>query len=69
MFGDIDVLVPEDYLLRKIEKVMDYDWLYERLELYYCKTESGKKLYAKREKTIERVFAEAKENMRWGTCI
>lgn len=24
---DIDQLVPKDHLLRKIEKVMDYDWL------------------------------------------
>lgn len=32
---DIDTLVPGDHLLRKIEKVMDYDWLYERLESYY----------------------------------
>ena len=29
---DLDMLVPKDHLLRKIEKVMDYDWLYERLE-------------------------------------
>ena len=27
---DIDSLVPADHLLRKIEKVMDYEWLYER---------------------------------------
>lgn len=33
---DIETLVPKDHLLRKIEKVMDYDWLYERLEPYYC---------------------------------
>ena len=32
---DIDALVPKDHLLRKIEKVMDYDWLYEWLEPYY----------------------------------
>ena len=32
---DIDTLVPRDHLLRKIEKIMDYDWLYERLEPYY----------------------------------
>ena len=36
MFVDIDALVPQDHLLRKIEKVMDYDWLYERLDPYYC---------------------------------
>ncbi len=35
---DIDALVPQDHLLRKIEKVMDYDWLYERLDPYYCHT-------------------------------
>ena len=33
---DVDALVPRDHLLRKIEKVMDYDWLYERLSRYYC---------------------------------
>ena len=32
---DIDALVPKDHLLRKIERVMDYDWLYERLDPYY----------------------------------
>ena len=33
---DIDALVPKDHLLRKIERVMDYDWLYARLSPYYC---------------------------------
>ena len=33
---DVDALVPQDHLLRKIEKVMDYEWLYERLSPYYC---------------------------------
>lgn len=33
---DIDALVPKDHLLRKIERVMDYDWLYELLSPYYC---------------------------------
>ena len=33
---DIDALVPKDHLLRKNEKIMDYEWLYERLEPYYC---------------------------------
>ena len=33
---DLDALVPKDHLLRKIEKIMDYDWLYERLGPYYC---------------------------------
>ena len=33
---DLEVLVPKDHLLRKIEKVMDYGWLYERLDPYYC---------------------------------
>ena len=33
---DLEGLVPKDHLLRKIEKVMDYDWLYERLSPYYC---------------------------------
>lgn len=33
---DIEGLVPRDHLLRKIEQVMDYEWLYARLEPYYC---------------------------------
>ena len=33
---DIDTLVPKEHLLRKVEKVMEYDWLYERLSPYYC---------------------------------
>ena len=33
---DLEALVPRDHLLRKIEKVMDYGWLYERLDPYYC---------------------------------
>lgn len=32
---DVDGLVPQDHLLRKVERVMDYDWLYERLSPYY----------------------------------
>ncbi|MCD8116848.1 MAG: transposase [Oscillospiraceae bacterium] len=32
---DIDALVPQDHLLRKVERVMDYEWLYERLSPYY----------------------------------
>ena len=31
---DLEALVPKDHLLRKIEKVMDYEWLYERLDPY-----------------------------------
>lgn len=27
MVVDIDMLVPKNHLLRKVEKVMDYDWL------------------------------------------
>lgn len=33
---DVDALVPKDHLLRKIEKVMDYEWLYTLLSPYYC---------------------------------
>ena len=28
---DIEALVPTNHLLRKIEKVMEYDWIYEKL--------------------------------------
>ena len=34
---DLEGLLPKDHLLRKIEKVMDYEWIYQRLEPYYCK--------------------------------
>ena len=33
---DLEALVPKDHLLRKIEEVMDYKWLYQRLDPYYC---------------------------------
>lgn len=33
---DIDQLVPQDHMVRKIERVMDYEWIYKRLEPYYC---------------------------------
>lgn len=33
---DLEGFVPADHLLREIEKVMDYEWLYERLAPYYC---------------------------------
>ena len=36
MIVDLEALVPKEHLLRKIEKVMDYEWLYERLDPYYC---------------------------------
>ena len=31
---DIEALVPENHLVRKIEKVMDYEWIYERVPAY-----------------------------------
>lgn len=33
---DIEALVPKNHLLRKVERVMDYKWLYDLLEPYYC---------------------------------
>lgn len=33
---DIDRLVPKDHLVRKIEKVMEYEWIYKMVEPYYC---------------------------------
>lgn len=33
---DIEALVPKAHLLRKIERIMDYDWLYARLSPFYC---------------------------------
>ena len=35
---DLEGLVPKEHLLRKIEKVMDYEWLYGRLDPYYSHT-------------------------------
>ena len=35
-FSDVEGLMPKGHLLRKIEKVMDYQWLYDRLSRYYC---------------------------------
>ncbi len=35
---DLEAWDSQDYLLRKIEKVKDYDWLYERLAPYSCHT-------------------------------
>ena len=32
---DIEALVPENHLVRKIEKVMDYEWIYKRVAPYY----------------------------------
>ena len=36
MIVDLEMLVPQDHFLRKVERVMDYEWLYERLSPYYC---------------------------------
>jgi hypothetical protein len=33
---DLEALVPKDHLLREIEKVMDDEWLYERLGPFCC---------------------------------
>ena len=32
---DIEALVPENHLVRKIEKVMEYEWIYEKVAPYY----------------------------------
>ena len=32
---DIEALVPKNHLVRKIEKVMDYEWIYKRVAPYY----------------------------------
>lgn len=47
VFVDIDALVPQDHLLRKIEKVMDYDWLYERLDSYEYDPKESERTAAK----------------------
>ncbi len=33
---DLEALMPKAHLLRNIEKVMDYERLYEKLDPYYC---------------------------------
>ena len=40
---DLEALVPEDHLLRKIERVMDYEWLYALLSPYYCHDNGDRK--------------------------
>lgn len=42
MIVDIDMLVPKNHLLRKVENVMDYDWIYERVAPYYTTTGKGR---------------------------
>ncbi len=34
---DLEALVTADYWLRKIERVMDCEWLYNSLSPYYCR--------------------------------
>ena len=36
---DIEALVPENHLVRKIEKVMDYEWIYERVAPYHRRSQ------------------------------
>ncbi len=36
IIADLEALVPEGHLLRKIEKVMDYEWLHEQPDPYRC---------------------------------
>ena len=43
MVVDIDMLVPKTHLLRKIEKVMDYDWLYENEPFPQKRTQNRRK--------------------------
>ena len=43
MVVDIDMLVPKAHLLRKIEKVMDYDWLYENEPFPQKRTQNRRK--------------------------
>ena len=33
---DVEALIPKDHLLRKVEKVTEYDWLYKRFSPYLC---------------------------------
>ncbi len=47
----IENLVPENHLLRKIDKVIDFSFINE-----ICK-----KIYSKRKETVERSFADSKE--------
>ena len=39
---DIEALVPENHLVRKIEKVMDYEWIYERVAPYYSTAKNAR---------------------------
>lgn len=33
---DLEAFVPREHVLREVEKIMDYEWLYKRLDPYYC---------------------------------
>ncbi len=33
---DVDMLVPEDHLLRKVDRVIDFERVYDFVEKYYC---------------------------------
>ncbi len=54
----IDDLVPQDHLLRIIDKAIDWSFIYDLVR----DTTGMKDLYAHRKETIERIFGTAKEN-------
>ena len=57
--------MPEDHLLRKVEKAVNFSFIHDLCKDLYCsdtKTENGRRLYNWRKQTIERSFAEGKEN-------
>ena len=39
---DVDALVPPDHLLRKVERVMDYDWLYDAVKSIFNCADNGR---------------------------
>jgi len=43
MVVDIDMLVPKNHLLRKVDKVFDYEWVYARLAPYYHNGHTGRR--------------------------
>lgn len=35
-FVDLEILVPQDHLLRKIDQVVDFSYIYDLVEHLYC---------------------------------
>ncbi len=66
-FVSIDELVPDDHLLRLIDKYINFSFLLEKIRLNRL-SKSGKMLYKFRKEKIERSFLDSKELMGFATA-